>query len=78
MNRRDSLEDFIWNNKEALDVHTPSNDLWSRIENELDSDPPPSPKKGNKMWAWIITGAIVLLASTAYFFFQLGQQRENK
>ena len=77
MNRKDRLEDFIWENKEKLDVQSPGNNLWNKIESELNNNPKKDPNNPIfDRWKWIIIG-ILILAITATIFYQIGS-KSNK
>lgn len=58
-----SLEDFIRQNKEAFDQHTPSERVWQNIESNM---------SGHRSWWNSVTlwrvAAVVLLALSSYLF----------
>jgi len=78
MNRKDRLEEFIFERKDALDALSPSKDLWSRIESELDNGGPEEPSPENKKYAWSIWSILAALAMTAYVFYNMGSQRSEE
>ena len=75
MRGNDKLEDFIWKNRGDMDTGIPSKNIWNKIESDLNGSPEDDPKKPSMdTGKWIFLSAIVL-ALTAYAFFQMGNKR---
>lgn len=67
--RKNKLEDFIKQHRDAFDDHTPSNALWQRIERNLDREKKKpvsiiSMKKGLQVAA----AAIIIIAASVVFY----------
>lgn len=69
------LEDFIRNNKNAFDEHTPSDALWQRIESKLNIEKDvPAKGKVFTIKAWMKAAAVIaLLVTTAVVFYNLNR-----
>ncbi len=61
------IEAYIRDNREALDIERPSDDLWDRINRELHEEAP------RQLWSRAnlmrIAAAIALLAAMSYFWY---------
>ena len=81
MNRKDRLEEFIWNNKSELDTPFSGEALWTKIDRDLDDIPEdpnrPKKKRGYKN-IYIALGILALLAITASIFYELGERRSEE
>lgn len=58
------LEGFVKENKKAFEAKGPSDQLWSRIEAELDKK---SQKKAIKLYQWLSIAAVLVLSFGIYF-----------
>lgn len=58
------LEGFVKENKKAFEAKGPSDQLWSRIEAELDKK---SKKKPIKLYQWLSVAAVLVLSLGIYF-----------
>lgn len=58
------LEGFVKENKKAFEAKGPSDQLWGRIEAELDKK---SKKKPIKLYQWLSIAAVLVLSLGIYF-----------
>lgn len=59
------LEGFVKDNKKEFEVKGPSNQLWAKIEAELDKKQ--QPKKSIKLYQWMSIAAMLLISVGIYF-----------
>lgn len=65
------LEGFVKDNKKEFEVKGPSNQLWAKIEAELDKTQ--QPKKSIKLYQWMSIAAIMLVSLGLYFTYNYKQ-----
>jgi hypothetical protein len=58
------LEGFVKENKKAFEAKGPSDQLWNRIEAELDKK---SKKKSIKLYQWLSVAALLVVSLGIYF-----------
>lgn len=58
------LEGFVKENKKAFEVKGPSDQLWSKIEAELDKK---SKKKSIKLYQWLSIAALLVVSLGIYY-----------
>lgn len=74
---KDRIEDFIRQNRNALDTEIPSVNIWAEIEQGLEATPPR--KKGNTYKIFAKIAALVLLVlGIGIWIFNPLKQEENK
>ena len=61
---KNKLEAFVKENKKAFESKGPSDQLWSRIEAELDKK---SKKKPIKLYQWLSIAAVLAVSLSVYF-----------
>jgi paraquat-inducible protein B len=59
------LEGFVKDNKKEFEVKGPSNELWAKIEAELDKKQ--EPKKSIKLYQWMSIAAMLIVSLGIYF-----------
>lgn len=71
--KRDNLEKFIIENREAFDVYEPNAELWNRIHQ-------PAPKTIRLNWKTVLVrvAAVVVIFIASYFFHDLMQKDNGK
>ena len=69
----DKLRGFIKDNKKEFEVKGPSDQLWARIEAELDQKQ--QPKKSFKLYQWMSVAALMLVSLGLYFTYNYKQSR---
>lgn len=65
------LEGFVKDNKKEFEVKGPSDQLWARIEAELDKKK--QPKKTLKLYQWLSIAAMLLITIGVYFTYSYKQ-----
>lgn len=65
------LEGFVKDNKKEFEVKGPSNQLWAKIEAELDKKQ--QPKKSIKLYQWMSIAAMLLISAGIYFTYNYKQ-----
>ena len=58
------LEGFVKDNKKEFEVKGPSNQLWAKIEAELDKKQ--EPKKSIKLYQWMSIAAMLIISIGIY------------
>ena len=66
----DRLEEYIKNNRESLDIHTPSPEVWDRVKTEL------KPARPHKKWL-AIAASIAALIAISIISYQIGRNSVN-
>lgn len=69
----DKLREFIKDNKKEFEVKGPSEQLWAKIEAELNQKQ--QPKKSFKLYQWISIAALMLISLGLYFNYNLKQSQ---
>ncbi len=67
----DKLTGFIKDNKKEFEVKGPSEQLWAKIEAELDQKQ--QPKNSFKLYQWLSIAALMLISIGLYFTYNLKQ-----
>ena len=65
------LEGFVKDNKKEFEVKGPSNQLWAKIEAELDKKQ--QPKKSIKLYQWVSIAAMLIISIGIYFTYNYKQ-----
>jgi hypothetical protein len=65
------LEGFVKDNKNEFEVKGPSDQLWAKIEAELDKKK--QPKKSIKMYQWMSIAATLVVSLGLYFTYNYNQ-----
>jgi hypothetical protein len=65
------LEGFVKDNKKEFEVKGPSNQLWAKIEAELDKKQ--QPKKSIKLYQWMSIAAMLIISAGVYFTYNYKQ-----
>jgi hypothetical protein len=65
------LEGFVKDNKKEFEVKGPSNELWAKIEAELDKKQ--QPKKSIKLYQWMSIAAMLVISVGIYFTYNYKQ-----
>ncbi|GAB3180222.1 hypothetical protein [Telluribacter humicola] len=84
--KKDRLERFVRDNREAFDSFEPSDDLWGRIEEQFGEAPKTNKVKRLKWWGkayldWRIAAGIVMAVGMSYVYYlnnQYGVTRDPK
>ncbi|HEV7349352.1 hypothetical protein [Telluribacter sp.] len=84
--KKDRLERFVRDNREAFDSDEPSDELWARIEEQFGEAPKTSPTKRLHWWGkayldWRIAAGIVMALGMSYVYHlnnQYGVTRDPK
>ncbi|HUX95201.1 MAG TPA: hypothetical protein VMV47_05650 [Bacteroidales bacterium] len=66
----DRLEEYIKKNRESLDIHTPSPEVWDRVNREL------KPARAVKKWL-AIAASVAVLTAMSLIFYQIGRNSVN-
>ncbi|RZK54019.1 MAG: hypothetical protein EOO91_16650 [Pedobacter sp.] len=69
----DKLEGFVKDNKREFEVKGPSDQLWAKIEAELDKKK--QPKKSIKMYQWMSIAATLVVSLGLYFTYNYNQAK---
>lgn len=69
------LEGFVKDNKKAFEAKGPSDQLWARIEAELDKKE--KPKKSIKLYPWMSIVAVLVVTFGVYFTYNYNQVYSN-
>lgn len=65
---KDSLEEYIKNNRESFDLHEPSPEIWNRISNKSD-------KNNFSKYTWLsIAASVLVIISVSIFYYSLNNQ----
>lgn len=67
------LEGFVKENKKTFEEKGPSDQLWAKIEAELDKKQ--KPKKSIKMYQWMSIAATLVLSIGLYFTYNYNQAK---
>jgi len=67
----DRLEEYIRKNREALDIHSPSAEIWLKVNNTM------RPRRPVKKWL-AIAASVAVLAVLSVFFYQAGRNSVNQ
>ena len=67
----DKLKEFIKNNKKQFEAKGPSDQLWAKIEAELDQKK--QSKKSFKLYHWMSIAALMLVSLGLYFTYNYKQ-----
>ncbi|TKC12505.1 hypothetical protein FA048_02490 [Pedobacter polaris] len=65
------LEGFVKDNKKEFEVKGPSDQLWAKIEAELDKKQ--QPKKSIKLYQWMSIAAMLVISLGVYFTYNYKQ-----
>ena len=71
------IEDFIRNNKQAFDTETPGENLWFKMEQELNKREKKEKVKKLGFGHWISIAATLLVVVGIAFMYNLKQQANN-
>ena len=63
----DRLEEYVKKNRELLDIHNPCEEVWKRVNREL------NPRRLIKRWMAVAASAAALVA-ISFIFYQVGKQ----
>lgn len=69
------LEGFVKDNKKEFEAKGPSDQLWAKIEAELDKKE--KPKSSIKMYQWMSIAAMLLISVGIYFTYSYKQQHNS-
>ena len=69
----DKLTGFIKDNKKEFEVKGPSDQLWAKIEAELDQKK--QPKKSFKLYQWMSIAALLIMSLGLYFTYNYKQSQ---
>lgn len=67
----DRLEEYIKKNRESLDIHTPSPEVWDRVKTEL------KPARSAKRWL-AVAASVAALTAISLIFYQIGRNSVNQ
>lgn len=70
----DKIKEFIKDNKKKFEVKSPSENLWARIEAELNQKK--QPKKSFKLYLWMRIAAVFLVSLGLYFGYNYEQSQD--
>ncbi len=66
----EKIEDFIRKNRDELDRHDPSPEIWNGIENDL-------PGKRPGVFRWLLAAAMITVIFTTAALFYVAESRKN-
>lgn len=70
----DKIKEFIKDNKQEFEVKSPSENLWAKIEAELDQKK--QPKKSFKLYQWMSIAALLLVSLGIYFTYNYERSQD--